>query len=453
MVSEVRFRDIISNFSNKELLEKKINTIISKEDLKWTLISKELPLTFDVVGLQFRYCDIVGYDQNKNVYIIELKRNLTTANLKKTEAQVLEYVDLFKDNISYIQNNKSIFYPHFILKRYLEYANLDYNDINDVIPLILSINEAEDSAIEALTVKCGALDVDDIKYLVDNYMASKKANFLKIYEKVLSWYTISVPFKQLVEDVIISENIDTRLWFPIVLHKNRFNTERDYLNSDSRCNYDFSITFENIDNYRKRTIDVTKYFKIQDDDDSDIPEVFFQFKSTEIFEKIHQYLKKTHSKSLEFVIQIYKSGRTNPIIYLQLADDLYVPLIQIKPVVVSIGPCVNRVIAHDMKDHENDENCFYEDVIAFDQGTYEIESNHSEGVLIYSIYLYGNRNNYMFHAYSPKLRSRDELLPYMTPEKVQKHFKLIIKEKGEEYLFKNNREDPTEWITSRIKIK
>ena len=73
MVSEVRFRDILCNNSNFEILSKKISLIMEKS-IKLTLISKELPLPFDVVGLQLKYCDIVGFDEENNIYIIELKR-------------------------------------------------------------------------------------------------------------------------------------------------------------------------------------------------------------------------------------------------------------------------------------------------------------------------------------------------------------------------------------------
>ena len=75
MVSEVRFRDILCNISNFEILSKKIS-LIMKKSVKLTLLSKELPLPFDVVGLQLKYCDIVGFDEENNIYIIELKRSL-----------------------------------------------------------------------------------------------------------------------------------------------------------------------------------------------------------------------------------------------------------------------------------------------------------------------------------------------------------------------------------------
>ena len=128
-------------------------------------------------------------------------------------------------------------------------------------------------------------------------------------------------------------------------------------------------------------------------------------------------------------------------------------MIQTKPVVVSIGPSVNEVIANDMNEYFNgDKHGFYEDVISFDTGTYEISLIESSGVNFYSIKLYGKRNNYEFKVYSPKFRAVKELLPYMSPEKVKIHLENVINEKGSNYLFKINENDPAEWITSKIHI-
>ena len=53
MVSEVRFRDVLCNDSNFKILSNKISLLIG-ENVKLTLLSKELPLPFDVVGLQLK---------------------------------------------------------------------------------------------------------------------------------------------------------------------------------------------------------------------------------------------------------------------------------------------------------------------------------------------------------------------------------------------------------------
>ena len=83
------------------------------------------------------------------------------------------------------------------------------------------------------------------------------------------------------------------------------------------------------------------------DEFSNIPEIYYRLEYLETFEKIENFFQeaKSQGKTLEFIIQLFRSGRTNPIIYLQLFEDVYLPLIQIKPVVVSIDPTVNRIIA------------------------------------------------------------------------------------------------------------
>ena len=186
-----------------------------------------------------------------------------------------------------------------------------------------------------------------------------------------------------------------------------------------------------------------------------IPELYYQFNSEEIFDRILKYYKyaDTNNIPLKFTIQLFRSGRAFPIIYLQIFKNVYVPLVQIKPVVMSIGQSVNEIIATDMKEKfDEDNNSFYEDVISFDKGTYEIALIESLGVELYSIKLNGTRNNYEFQVYSPKFKAVKELLPYMSPDKVKNHLKTIINEKGISYLFKKEENGSTEWITSKIHL-
>ena len=108
MVSEVRFRDILCNDSNFKILSDKISLIMGQK-INLTLISKELPLPFDVVGLQIKYCDIVGIDEENNVYIIELKRKISAKSLISAEKQVNEYVKTLRSTLSYINMEKFYF--------------------------------------------------------------------------------------------------------------------------------------------------------------------------------------------------------------------------------------------------------------------------------------------------------------------------------------------------------
>ena len=142
MVSEVRFRDVLCDDSNFKIMSDKISSIIGKKT-NLTLISKELPLPFDVVGLQLKYCDIVGIDEKNNVYIIELKRKINAKSLISAEKQVNEYVEILQNILGYLSDGKTLFYQHEILFRYFEYMNFDIAKINEIIPVIISIEDCD----------------------------------------------------------------------------------------------------------------------------------------------------------------------------------------------------------------------------------------------------------------------------------------------------------------------
>ena len=481
MASEVRFRDILSHASNSSILSDIIGQIIGKNELKLTLISKELPLPFDVVGLQLKFCDIVGFDENNNIYIIELKRKVNSKNVKSTVKQVEEYVDTFNESISHIKSENPLYYYHHVLIRYFEYVDLDYNRIKEVIPIIISIEEIDDDITNDCSINASFLDNNIRNILLKNFISKKTQFFKDRYKKLLN---IDITF--IMDYAIKKEDIETISWFPIVISKTNY--RKSDLTSDN-FSYKYEIVFENINNYKKIHVDITEHYESLLDpqfinkrqkfdnlifknfynrnvDDfqeiissniSNIPEIYnHKFKPQEIFQQVNYYFEKAKSlgKSLKFVIQIFRSGRTNPIIYLQLFDNIYLPLIQIKPVIVSIGSGVNSVITFDYKEKINEhKNSFYEDVILFDTGKYEIYSEESYGVRFYKIALKGTNNYYEFHAYSPKFRAIPELLPYMSPEKVKKHLDNIIKTEGETYLFRKNQKDDAEWITSKLNIK
>ncbi|PAV05460.1 hypothetical protein [Methanobacterium bryantii] len=488
MVSEVRFRDILCHDSNLDLLSKEIGRITGK-DLKLNLISKELPLPFDVVGLQMKFCDIVGFDEENNVYIIELKRRINERGLKKVENQVQEYIDTFNKALFFIKSGKPLFFYHFILVRYFEFINFDYNKMRKIIPVIVSIEVMDEITIQKCSFHCGFLDSKTKKDLLENFIKNKRLHFIKAYNNLFSKLEINTDISKILNYAIKKGNIDTSLWFPVVLNKinsvENSNSILDSYNPES-ASYSYQLIFENVNNYNKEFIDVTKCYESFLDADfiqrikkegisiynqfsgkndnvsnvssiehSIIPESYFQFKPLEIFEKVYMayHEAKSDSKALKFTIQIFRSGRTVPIIYLQIFENVFLPLIQVKPVVFSIGPCVNHIIAYDMKEQFKEyKDCFYEDVISLDTGNYEISRVESEGVSFYKITLKGQRNIYEFFVYSPKIRAVDELLPFMSPKKVKGEIDSITKNKGEMYLFKVNGDDSAEWITSKIHI-
>ena len=497
MVSEVRFRDVLCNNSNFEILSKKISELMEK-NVKLTLLSKELPLPFDVVGLQLKYCDIVGFDRENNIYIIELKRKITTKNLVKTEKQVNEYVDTFKKTIDYINSKKPLLYYHKIFIRYFKYVRFDYTQIKDIIPVIMSIEEVDDTLIKTCSLSFGSIGNDLIEVFLKNFLEGKTQHFLNTYKKLFST-EMGISIESILEYAIKKQNIGREKWFPVILNRNNFIGENKEITINSSksqiISHNYTIIFENVDNFKKISVDVTDKFekcfneenKHQKDniekiilklftynceekekDDhligdlnkistqfSNIPELYYQFNPEEIFDKINSFYKYAdyHNTNLKFIIQLFRSGRTFPIIYLQIFENMYIPLIQIKPVVISIGPSVNEVIATDMKEEfTEDKRGFYDDVISFDTGTYEISLIESKGVNFYSIKLFGKRNKYEFKVYSPKFRPIKELLPYMCPEKVKIHLENVKNENETNYLFKINESDPAEWITSKIHI-
>lgn len=492
MVSELRFRDILCNNSNFEILSKKISLFTGKK-IKLTLLSKELPLPFDVVGLQLKYCDAVGFDEENNIYI-ELKRKITTKNLVKTEEQVKEYVNTFKETLDHITSQKTLLYYHKILIRYFEYINLDYTQIKNVIPVIISLENVDDTLIETSSLPFGYIGTDLIDVLLNNFVQDKTENFINNYKKLIST-EMRTSIESILDYAIKKQNIGRKKWFPVILNRTNFIGKNKEITGNFTksqiISHNYTIIFENVDNFKKVTVDVTEkleeYFndkgqlenveniilkvfteeygeKKKEDHFimelkkfsahfSNIPELYYQLKPEEIFDRINSFYKYADSNktNLKFTIQLFRSGRTFPIIYLQIFENVYIPLIQIKPVIISIDPSVNEVIANDMKEDFTEDKCgFYDDVISFDSGTYDISTIENKGVKFYSIKLTGKRNKYELKVYSPKLRPVKELLPYMSPEKVKIHLENVKKEKGTNYLFKIDESDPAEWITSKI---
>lgn len=466
MVSEVRFRDILCNDANLRILSNKIGQIIGKDDLRLTLIAKELPLPFDDVGLQLKFCDIVGFDADNNVYIIELKKAITQNKINSVEKQVTEYVETLERTISFIKSDKKLHYQHNVLLRYFEYVNLDFNQIKDIIPVIISIREISSDYINELSIPAGSFDPEIENIFLRNFIQDKKRHFMETYKDFFSSKGLNIQIEYLLDQAQNKLQLDYS-WFPVIL--NKFMTidgkENPIMNPENDSNdisYSYNLIFENVNNFKKEKVDLTPEISslLSNSNNSpndilnNLPGLYYQFKPREIFDKIYENYKIAESEehSLKFVVQLFKSGRSFPIIYLQIFENVYVPLAQVKPVIVSIGSCVNSIIVNDFQETLNEKNnCFYEDVILFDKGNYKITLEESEGVKFFKITLYGEKGSYEFMAYSPKFRAVNELLPYMNPEKVKNSISEIIKEKGEYYLFKKDEEN-AEWITSKIRL-
>lgn len=184
-----------------------------------------------------------------------------------------------------------------------------------------------------------------------------------------------------------------------------------------------------------------------------LPAVFqFNFEPETVFETVLANHNADENER-KFSIQIFRSGLTNPIIYLENGNNWFIPLIQTKPVTFAIDSImVNDVIAFDAKEGiYSDKKLFYDDVILLDRGTYTLEKIEEYGVVYYLLRLNGNESSYEFKVYSPKFRNVNELLPYMSPQKVREVLDNIKFSKGSEYLFRGNNSQ-VEWISSKIEI-
>ena len=201
-----------------------------------------------------KYCDIVGFDEENNIYIIELKRKLTTTNLNKTEKQVNEYVDTFKKTLDYIYSNKPLLYYHKILIRYFEYVKFDYKQIKDIIPVIMSIEDVDEAIINSSSLPCDSIGSDLIDILLRNFIKAKTQHFINAYKKVISNYDMGT-IESILEYAIKKQKIDRKEWFPVILNRTNFIGENKEITVNSSkaqlISHNYTIIFENVDNLKR----------------------------------------------------------------------------------------------------------------------------------------------------------------------------------------------------------
>lgn len=448
-LQEVRFRDIITDPSNQEIFNRKIGQIIGKPDLKLLLISNELPLVRDVIGLQIRKSDIVAFDENNNLYLIELKIRINESGKVKVVDQITEYLELLKQIIKFVIEKPVLYFYHHLLKRYFEFMQIDISSIKNIIPVILSLKELNS---EDFKIKAGFLNDDEIRQIKQNFIHSKIERFNTNYKNLFKNPDDFV--KKLADKLFEFGNS----WFPLVL------TRKLTQNGDRNLEVDC----ENITNFKKRQIRILKNENLdliekipysivcQNKDginaDTSIPEVFKLIRPKNLPEILIKAFQQMTDP--QFIIQIFRSGRTDPIIYFQIDTDSYVPLRQIKPVVYRIERSVNSSIANDATETFSSEKTatiskklHYSRVILFDRGIYEVSSEVSEGVRFTSVKLRGKRYTIDFKLLYPKLKSSANLLPYMHHNKVKNHISNLMINKQDGYLYED------QWISTPIHIK
>ncbi len=327
---ETRIRDMLTADPNLKILSEMIMKETGEKH-EFRLISKELPLPRDLTGLQNRYCDIVLTDEDLNLYIIELKNSIKS--IKSVESQVMEYKELMKNTLYHV-NNSRISYQHKIFLKYFEYSGVDPAKIKDIIPLIMSVSHIKESLKRKTDVPC--LSIESLKPLIKNYTMNRINRFKSVYGHLWD-HKMQEKINSLVKMHAIKG------FAPLVYQYVTCNQGKTHL----------QIVFESLNNYKKKYIDMGEL--TGNYSNLNIPGVFLAGCDPEnVFERILH-----HHESLSdprFSIQIFRSGLTNPIIYLEVREGIFLPMIQTKPVTFAINSSlVNDVIAFDAKEniHEN----------------------------------------------------------------------------------------------------
>ena len=180
------------------------------------------------------------------------------------------------------------------------------------------------------------------------------------------------------------------------------------------------------------------------------------------FKSISEHLIIENLKKGKFYIQIFRSGRANPIFYLEYDDDKFLVLNQIKSRILKRADSVNTVIAEDASGmlSSKPKKTIFEEVIFFDVGNYRIEHKEDYGVQFKRCYLDDIRYNIEFEIIGPKIRNDlskvsqkaknsgkkiPPLLPFMTKEEIQNQIK-SYKNKYDIDPFTN------EWIITNIRV-
>ncbi|MHA2000357.1 MAG: hypothetical protein ACTSU9_19785 [Promethearchaeota archaeon] len=436
MIRETRFRDIISHESNWSLTCEKIGGILGKKGLQLLLVSKELLLPLDIIGLQIRRSDIVAIDENDNVYLVELKTRIPRGKVAGVETQVGEYKTIFERNLEFIRDKPRIYYYQYILKRYFEFINKDITKIKEIIPVILSMTGVDtgDFAIPA-----GSFSGMERERVIKAFVEAKHREFMQRYGALIPGL-----------DAIIHATMESlggnnpgEHWFPLVL------VRREAGGRGNPGAGMHAVVFENVSNYKKETVDLNVQVSFGAGDIEDrIPAIYHGIPITSVPSQLER--GQTLLKNPRFTIQLFRSGRTDPILYFEVEAGKFLPFVQHKPVILGVDSLVNEAIAFDARpslDLHPGKISHYDDVILFDKGSYRVEKNTIHGVTLTTVILNGLRYNIKTDFIHPKVKAIPELRPFMTPLAVKEHIGNIIRSRGESYVYED------EWLVSQFTAK
>ena len=438
-MKETRFRDILTCESSWEILRKVLKKTFQHYGIDINLkglkvIAKEFPLIRDKVGYQLRYIDVLAINETNDLFIIELKSNYNNkTNMKNILSQVNEYENLIKENLIDIQNHEkflSIF--HFYQIEIFNFMNISMKNISSLYKVILFMKSSEpiDHSKNA-DVFIGTFYDKEMSLLSQDYI-----NF-----QINRINEITPGFEELLHQNCYINYIGGPKFRPIPLTA--------YDNSDLPM-----FRFESLDS---NSIKKIKIKKDQLNQSWELPKLF-PIKSKNISNE--DFLK--HLTEGEYYIQIFRSGRANPIIYIQYDNEEFFPFHQIKSRLFKKNVLVNKKIALDASGltAEMNKKTIFEEVIMFDMGSFKAQKINENGVKFTQIHLDGIRYDITFELIGPKIRTDlsllshkhtsegkkiPPLLPFMESNMINKQIK------NYEDLFEIN-PFTDDWITTNLRI-
>lgn len=441
-MKEIRFRDILACENCWNLLKNTLRRTFQEYDeykninLKGLkVIAKEFPIVRDKIGYQIRYIDILAINNSNQIFIIELKRRYgEKTKLNSTIEQINDYEKLLKENVVDILSNQrslSIFYYYQL--EIFNYMNISIDDLKTFYKVILFMEKSEDLDFSLYPrIPIGNFEHKEIDNLAKEYV-----NF-----QINRINHITPGFEEDLKSKCFSDSLELPTYRPIPLTLIYNDNENSIFRFES-----LHTNKREIEPIEKSNLEVSW----------NLPAIFIK-ESKEIS---NEFIFNNLTKG-EFIIQIFRSGRANPIIYFEYENNKYLPFHQIKSRLLQKRNLVNKVIAYDAlwSEQEKAKKTIFEEVIFFDIGSYKAEIINEFGVKFKKFHLNGTRYNIEFEMIGPKINNKisqnikensknintPPLLPYMQPKKVKeqiRNFKEIY----------NLNPFTDDWIITNMRVK
>ncbi|MHA1490921.1 MAG: hypothetical protein ACTSRI_14905 [Promethearchaeota archaeon] len=372
-MKETRFRDILACEKCWDILKLVIKrTFENYKDIKsinlnaFKIIAREFPLVKDKYKHQIRKIDILGINNGNDLFIIELKKSYSKEKGRIDEIinQINDYQIILKKNINEQKNQKRDFsIYHFYQQEIFNIMNIVFNKIERIFKIILFIKDSIPTNIsDSSTIPIGCFKEKELDALAKFYV-----NF-----QINRINDLTPGFDEILHKKCYSKFINAPIYRPIPL--TNFDNIEDPI-----------FRLESLYTNEKRTIKINKSKLIK------------SWKLPMLYPKESTLIssEKFFNKQLsgEFFIQIFRSGRSNPIFYFEYINEKFFPFHQIKSRLFQRGDLVNRTIAEDASGiiSNKTKKTIFEEVIFFDVGTYKTETINKSELKYLHFYLTGKK--------------------------------------------------------------